>query len=75
MVTNKDGLFLTLAVFIPALLSPVPSVRAAQVYSNSFNGPVGTTYAEWSSSWCRSLASAITEQNVGCDGGCFLCVR
>ena len=43
-------LFQTLAVFTPALLARVPSVCAAQVYSNSFNGPVGTSYPEWSSS-------------------------
>jgi hypothetical protein len=43
-------LFLTLVVFIPVLLSLVPMARAAQVYSNSFNGPVGTSYPEWSSS-------------------------
>ncbi len=42
--------FLTLTVFIAAPLSRVPAARAAPVYSNNFNGPVGTSYPEWSSS-------------------------
>src|SRR5258706_13545059 len=37
-------------VFVTLLLALCSSARAAQVYSNSFNGPVGTTYPEWSSS-------------------------
>lgn len=43
-------LLLTLALCIPALLSRLPAARAAQIYSNSFNGLVGTSYPEWSSS-------------------------
>ena len=39
-----------LAVFIAVMLSGVQPARAAQVYSNSFNGPIGTSYPEWSSS-------------------------
>ncbi len=41
---------LLLVILIPALLSRFPTVLAAQVYANSFNGPVGTSYPEWSSS-------------------------
>jgi hypothetical protein len=43
-------LFLTLATFIPMSLRQVPSAWAAEIYSNSFNRPVGTSYPEWSSS-------------------------
>jgi len=41
--------FLVLAVFF-ATPVPVSAAQAAQVYSNSFNGPVGTRYPEWASS-------------------------
>ena len=40
----------TLVAFIAAMLSWVQVARAAQVYSNGFNGPIGTSYPEWSSS-------------------------
>jgi hypothetical protein len=42
--------FLTFATFIAALLWLTASVKAAEIYSNSFNRPVGTSYPEWSSS-------------------------
>jgi hypothetical protein len=39
-----------LAVFAAVLLMLVPASQAALVYSNNFNGPLGTAYPEWSSS-------------------------
>src|SRR5260370_35638883 len=36
--------------FISILMSEVSTARAGQVYSNSFSGPIGTTYHEWTSS-------------------------
>jgi hypothetical protein len=45
------------------VLSHTSSLLAAVVYSNSFNGPVGTTYSEWSS-------SAITYSNNIAPPGC-----
>ncbi len=39
-------------------MSGVPAVLAAQVYSNSFNGPVGTSYPEWSSSVISYISTA-----------------
>src|SRR5262245_38916756 len=42
--------FLMFAVFLQVLRWQVLSTQAEQVYSNSFNGPVGTSYPEWSSS-------------------------
>ena len=39
-----------LPVYVAAVLWLVPTARAALVYSNNFNGPLGTIYPEWSSS-------------------------
>ena len=37
-------------LFISASLSPIAAARAGEIYANSFNGPIGTTYPEWTSS-------------------------
>ena len=50
--------FLTLAVFAPALLARVAAGLGAQVYFNSFNGMIGTSYPEWSSSAITWQSSA-----------------
>jgi hypothetical protein len=36
-------------LLISILMSRVSAVRSEQVYSNSFSGPIGTTYPEWTS--------------------------
>jgi len=53
-----------LLVFIAPMLFRVQAARAAQVYFNSFNGPIGTSYPEWSSS-IVSYASTGTPPGSG----------
>ncbi len=50
--------------FISILMSQGSAARAGQVYSNSFNGPIGTTYPEWTSS-SISYTSAVPAARNG----------